>query len=396
MALKGTLKDFGIADVLQLIGQQSKTGVLHVTSRQEEVEVSFLEGGVVRALSKARRSRELLGAMFVRGGLLTEAELVDALELQKRTLKRLGDILVAEGRLTPDQLCETTQLQTSETLYRLFGWKSGTYEFVQQDVELDPAAGPPLRCESVLLEGFRRIEQWPAVRRRIGSMSLTFERLRRLDPPPLRKDSDGDELDAALDAAPGSEGASAEPAPRSIGRNERVVYRLAEPGVSTERLCDLSRLGEFETCRALSLLCETGYLKSVAPKKGESQAEPRGLRPPDLGQVLRRGAMQTMIGLLLVLLFAVAAGALGRGPPTAVTWLPADTRAAKRVFAANQRARLMSGLELYRLAHGVYPERLGALAEEGILDEEELRYPYESPYHYRRDGERYVLLPPLN
>jgi hypothetical protein len=28
MALKGTIQDFGVADILQLIGQQGKTGVL--------------------------------------------------------------------------------------------------------------------------------------------------------------------------------------------------------------------------------------------------------------------------------------------------------------------------------------------------------------------------------
>ena len=33
MALAGTLKDFGIADILQLIAQQPKTGVLHLRSK---------------------------------------------------------------------------------------------------------------------------------------------------------------------------------------------------------------------------------------------------------------------------------------------------------------------------------------------------------------------------
>ena len=33
MALKGTLKDFGIADILQLIAQQAKSGELSVRTR---------------------------------------------------------------------------------------------------------------------------------------------------------------------------------------------------------------------------------------------------------------------------------------------------------------------------------------------------------------------------
>ena len=35
MALQGTLKDFGIAEILQLIGQQAKSGVLHLKSRDQ-------------------------------------------------------------------------------------------------------------------------------------------------------------------------------------------------------------------------------------------------------------------------------------------------------------------------------------------------------------------------
>ena len=44
MALKGTLKDFGIADILQLIGQQTKTGTLNLKNKGEEVVVSFRDG----------------------------------------------------------------------------------------------------------------------------------------------------------------------------------------------------------------------------------------------------------------------------------------------------------------------------------------------------------------
>ena len=53
MALKGTLKDFGIADILQLIGQQGKTGTLHLKAKDQEVDISFSEGAIVRAEPKS-------------------------------------------------------------------------------------------------------------------------------------------------------------------------------------------------------------------------------------------------------------------------------------------------------------------------------------------------------
>ena len=58
-----------------------------------------------------------------------------------------------------------TALQTTETVYRLFHWKSGTYEFEPGDVEWDRETVTPLRAESVLMEGFRQVDEWPLVRR---------------------------------------------------------------------------------------------------------------------------------------------------------------------------------------------------------------------------------------
>src|SRR5581483_9717254 len=95
MALKGTLKDFGIADILQLIGQQQKTGQLHLTSKDNSVHVSFSQGNIVRAESTTRNKKDLIGAMLVRAELITEGQLQLALETQKRTLQRLGDVLVS-------------------------------------------------------------------------------------------------------------------------------------------------------------------------------------------------------------------------------------------------------------------------------------------------------------
>lgn len=397
MALKGTLKDFGIADILQLIGQQQKTGVLYIQSKQEEVEVAFVEGNVVRAQSKTRKSRELLGAMLVASGLLTQTELDQTLEIQKRTLKRLGDILVTEGKLTSAQLREMTQLQTSETIYKLFSWKQGTYEFVQQDVEHDPLQGAQVRPESMLMEGFRRIDEWPMVRKRVPSMNLSFERLKPLAPPPLSPDASGEDVDAALDAALDA-GGDSEPVPRSIGRNERLVFKLAEPDFTVQRLCDLSRLGEFETCKALYNLLEAGYLKSVAPGKHAPAvvaAEPSASRF-EFARRLREGALQTAIGLLLVVLFAIAARTFGAAPhEQAASRLSAESGLADRVVVLSQMSRLMSALDQFRLEESVYPARLDQLVERRLVTEDDLRRPFASRYHYRPDGDAYVLLPPL-
>lgn len=386
MALSGTLKDFGIADILQLIGQQAKTGVLYVSSRSMEVEVSFVGGNIARAVSRARRSRDLLGAMLVRRGLVSEEALEKALEVQARTLKRLGDILVAQGRITSEQLRQMMRLQTTETLYELFTWKTGTYEFVQQDVEHDPTQSESIRPEAVLMEGFRRIDEWPLLRKVLPSTALTFERIKALSESDAAPPPEEDAFDAFGESPSSGSGGK-------IGPHELLVYRLAQPGQSVQRICDLSGLGEFETCKALVTLVEAGYLQPVSARMVRWEGGPI---LPDLRPMIRRAVVQTSVGLLVVGLLAASAQVLGLGAAGSTSVAPADPGGPDKALSISRMTRLRSALDVYRLRHGRYPEALDALVSDRLLGEPELRFPFDSPYHYRRTDTGYLLLPPVD
>src|SRR5438270_11977680 len=108
MALSGTLKDFGIADILQLIGQQTKTGVLKLEGAHEQrVEITFANGNVVFASEKRRDKSNLLGNLLLRAEMISEEQLEEALQEQQRSLRRLGDILVSHALISemqPSQL----------------------------------------------------------------------------------------------------------------------------------------------------------------------------------------------------------------------------------------------------------------------------------------------------
>ena len=134
MALRGTLGDFGIADIFQLVGHQTKTGVLFLKNRDTEVRVSFVEGSVVKAEQPARDRSDLLGQMMVRAGALTQHALDEALVLQARTMRRIGDILVETNAINRPTLREFARLQLTETIYSLFMWRAGTYEFTAETV----------------------------------------------------------------------------------------------------------------------------------------------------------------------------------------------------------------------------------------------------------------------
>src|SRR5262244_412982 len=182
MALRGTLKDFGIADILQLIAQQQKNGTLVLKALDAEVSLGFRDGNIIKVESAFKKKKDLLGNLLVRAELITQQQLDQALEMQKRTLQRIGDVLVSSRVVTPEKLAQMRQLQATETLYKLFSWKSGTYEFEPGEVELDAEPIRSLRAESVLMEGFRMVDEWPLVRKRITSYEMTFERLKEIPP----------------------------------------------------------------------------------------------------------------------------------------------------------------------------------------------------------------------
>lgn len=379
MALSGTLKDFGIADILQLIGNQTKTGRLTLTTSKDEIEVFFVDGNVVFASEVARDSRNLLGNLLLRAELLSPQQLEEALAEQQRTLKRLGDIVTDRGIITKPQLAQMMRLQTTETLYRLFSWKNGSYEFHQEEVEEWRSAFDPIRAESILLEGFRRTDEWPRLKKSIPASGSTFERLQPLDTSGA----------ASIDETAG-EGEEGEPGPR-----HKLIYRLANAGKDLQGVIDASRLGEFEAIKALTELLAWGYLRAVAPPSG-ARALASGLR--STGDKLARTGAIVRLSVSLASFLAAIALAKTAAPRLGSARLdnPARQGAVARVLAHGQALRLESALELYRVEHGEYPEALSALVENAVVTPSDLEYPYPEPYYYRRTAQGFVLLPPLD
>ena len=135
MALQGTLKDFSITEIIQLIGQQLKTGVLRIRRAKDLVEIHFVDGMIVHVYSNYRGKKDLIGEILVKAQLITEEQLERVLRIQKETLKYLGEILVELQLLTKDHIIKVIITQIYETVYDLFWWEDGTFYFDLKLVE---------------------------------------------------------------------------------------------------------------------------------------------------------------------------------------------------------------------------------------------------------------------
>ncbi|WP_434389390.1 DUF4388 domain-containing protein [Melittangium boletus] len=396
MALTGTLKDFGIADILQLIGQQQKTGVLYLKSKDHDVQVFIRDGNIVRAESITRQKKQLLGNMLVSAELITQQQLDSALEIQKRTLKRLGDVLISMNIITQEKLRQMMRLQVTESLYGLFAWKAGNYEFKQEEsVQVDADDLTPLRAESVLMEGFRMVDEWPHLRKKLTNEATTFEKIKELPPPKAQPKED--DFDAAFDDAFSEEKKDENKGEfQSIGSSERRVFSLLGPGRDVTKLVDLSCLGEFETWKALVNLLNLEYIRAIPPSGLSLSASSGG----GAGLVLRVGGMVARAAVTFAVIAALGFFASRMRPGT---WDLQGTSAsayadpaAQRLVSRAQQARIQAALEVFRLEKGNLPERLDSLVEVGLLHHEDLRYPWRDDYYYRRTSDRqFILLPPL-
>ena len=173
MAIKGSLKEASLPDVLQLLAMGKKTGCLAVTHRNNFGYVYFDAGRICYASIVNRRDR--IGDLFVKGGAITKTQLEAAIAAQAaHTDKRLGELLIAQGAITREQLHDRIRLQIEEAVYYLFTWTSGTFNFeagVRPEREDFLVRISP---EYLLLEGARRVDEWSLVEKKIPSFDLIF------------------------------------------------------------------------------------------------------------------------------------------------------------------------------------------------------------------------------
>src|SRR5438093_3660181 len=250
MALKGTLEDFSLADIFQLIGIQKKTGVLTLKNDKEVVTVSFVEGSVVSADAFHRRLEDRLGTVLVKSGRITEAQLQEALRIQKNTLKRMGSILVENKFIDAEALREALQVQISQMVYRLFRWRNGEYDFSQEErVDYEKEYVAPMSAESILMEGARILDEWPMIEKGIRSFSAVF-RHANVEIASAGKTGAAAALDEAARAV-------------TLSEEDRKVYQLVDGKRTVQEIVERCPLSEFDTCRIIYELIGRQILEEV-------------------------------------------------------------------------------------------------------------------------------------
>ncbi len=381
MALEGTIRDFGLTDIFQLISIQRKTGVLAVEGDEDTVQIAFRDGMIVGADSERKFEENRLGMVLIRSGMVADEQVRRALEVQKETRQKLGNILLTNQVISKSALKEALQLQMEETIYKIFRWRKGSYRFNQETVDYDPELVTPVDPQHILMDGIRMIDEWPFIEKKIPSLGMVF-RLRggALDRVVRRESPDEGELAALEHAFLGQEGGSTTSS-RGDGdsvnmtsEEERVLLLIdGEKDVAT--IVDASRLGEFTVCKSLANFRNHGLIEEVEQRpRIKLEAEVRGFR--ELARSVTTYGVVIAVGLLLLLFLA-------KGERLFSLLSPSEMRALHEVMARNQIDALAFQIQVYRATHGRYPPALDMLVEEGILGSADLVDPWGREFAYR-------------
>lgn len=240
MSLSGNLGTMGLPEVLQWISTSRKTGTLYLHRWSVEKRIVFQEGALYSSWSN--HPRESLGQFLIRDGRITEEQLFRALLRQEQQGQMLGAILVSEDIITPEQLRKALRTKAEETVYDLFLWPDGEFQF--REGEFAEMVHLELPVTEVILEGIRRVDEWERIRAAFPASDCTFQV---------------------------KAGATAD------GPAERQALALAQAGKTLPEIALEMRRSEFDAASVLFALHQRGLVAAGQPRgQAVSAADPVG------------------------------------------------------------------------------------------------------------------------
>ena len=368
MALQGDLRDFSITEIVQLIGQQFKTGVLNVQHGRKKVEIYFVDGMIVHVFSNYRAKKNLLGEILVKAQVITQQQLDQALKVQQETLQYLGEILIDLQWLKKEEVLRVIQNQIYETIYDLFRWGEGHFRFDLKLVEKYRRIPLALSPENALLNVLRMLDEWPGIENKISSPYIVFEKV------PAEEMGDGYGM-AELG--------------EKISAEEEVVHGLVDGERTIQEIIDRSLLGKYNVFDSLVKLEEVGLIRRVGMERP-------GLRGIVSGKTFRNISLTVRFGILLAILFLLIIS-LKPFLRDAVINSRIDKPELNlpRAYSARlHRTKIMKALEIYFMEKGKYPDDLQQLVSSGVLVDRDLLSEDGQPYRYKAHGDGRISLNP--
>jgi len=383
MALKGQLHDFNLAEILQLIATQQKSGFLVLEGQREMVFV-FDRGVLISTRDRRSEAPDPLETFLRNYGFFTETQWAHIGFIRQNATLDLTEILVSEGLLTKPELDAVLQNVAREMAHKGMKMRRGRYHFTAtKDTPPGVRWRIAMDVQGLLMEAARRVDEEPELARLLPNQAMTF--VQGPVPPP----------------------------PDALSPTARRVIKLALGGRPLGRIIRLARTDSFTTRDLLKKFTEEGWLEALLPEGDQDGGDDgRGNR-----RERRRRNLRSPLISLLVALVALGFGAfrwaplvfgemalIGLAAPApqpgangddavTISWLDDGQQSCRLLRLRQIQAEVGEAARQYQSTHGTFPEALDHLVQEGLLPRDTRRTIDRLGWQYARleSGQAYRL-----
>lgn len=330
MALEGQLSDFNLAEILQLIASQEKSGFLNLEAHRNMVFI-FDRGVLVSTRDRRSSGRDPLESYLKAYGFFTEAQWKHIDFVRKNSSLDLTEILVSEGLVPEDRLVPILQGIAQEMTHQGMKLRRGRYHF-------SPTKGCPpgvrgglrLDIQGLLMESARRLDEERLLKEALPSQAITF--------------AQGEKVLT----------------PDALSENGRRIMKLALAGLPLGRIIRQGQVESFVVRDLLKTWCEDGVL--VLTNTGGDETDSSGGKKGRLKFHFSTGLRRTPLVLLVVLLMGYAGY---------IRWFesaPLPEGQGLELRQVQVRAEVIEAATLFRYNQGNWPTDLAVLVRGGQLD----------------------------
>src|SRR5262245_11245956 len=181
--MQGSLSEFRLSDILQLVAVQQKTGLLRLVRGQQLVTLYFDRGVLVSTRDRRHVASDPLLGYLERVGWVQPDMAAFLRSRLDGTKEDVAQLLLDERFLTVEELDATLEDLAQELVHQTFAWRDGTYQFIGGDVVVAGLGHRlSLKIDTVLMEAARRADEWPRIQERLPGPDVIVDLVRAPSP----------------------------------------------------------------------------------------------------------------------------------------------------------------------------------------------------------------------
>ncbi len=259
MALEGTIKDFSIVELLQMLWQNKSTGILVIKHKENFVTIYFEKGLIVNVETFPRKIEHRLGKTLLKRGDISSEILNKALQIQSKTGKKLGEILLGINIISKEELKKALKDQASQIILSIMSWKEGEYKFQKKDlVDWDKDWFEPLSVDRLLMESMQILDEMPLIKEIIPDSSVVFTRNKITKKIKILDETEDEKIsDKTI----------------YLTKGEYEILKFIDGERDVNKLIEKINLSEFEIYKGLYNLNRKGVIKKVKKEEIFSKDE---------------------------------------------------------------------------------------------------------------------------